>query len=131
MGAAAHSVATTAAWPRVLHRSGEARGPGALYFSATPEDSQAATSYTEIMERLKKTWRKTPTTIRRPLVLIVGCLIIIAGILMLALPGPGWAAIFLGLAILATEFDRAEKLRAAIVRRFKTAIDKAFSKKKH
>jgi hypothetical protein len=49
---------------------------------------------------------------------------------MLVLPGPGWAAIFLGLAILATEFERAEKIRDAIVRRFKDAIDKARAKTK-
>ncbi|HKX23801.1 MAG TPA: PGPGW domain-containing protein [Candidatus Saccharimonadales bacterium] len=82
------------------------------------------------MERLKLTWRKTPRTARRVLVLIVGGLVILAGILMLVLPGPGWAAIFLGLAILSTEFERAEKIRSAIVRRFKDAIDKARAKSK-
>lgn len=82
------------------------------------------------MERIKLTWRKTPRTARRVLVLIVGGLVILAGILMLVLPGPGWAAIFLGLAILATEFDRAEKIRAAVVERFKNVIDKARAKSK-
>lgn len=82
------------------------------------------------MERIKLTWRKTPRTARRVLVLIAGSLVILAGMAMLVLPGPGWAAIFLGLAILATEFDRAEKVRAAIVRRFKDAIDKARGKSK-
>lgn len=82
------------------------------------------------MEKLKGTWRKTPRSARRVLVFIVGTLVIIAGILMLVLPGPGWAAIFLGLAILSTEFERAEKIRAAIVQRFKTAIDKARQKSK-
>jgi uncharacterized protein (TIGR02611 family) len=82
------------------------------------------------MKQLKNAWRKTPRSARRVLVSIVGSLVIFAGILMLALPGPGWATIFLGLAILATEFERAEKLRAAIVHRFKNVIDKARSSSK-
>lgn len=82
------------------------------------------------MERIKLTWRKTPRTARRVLVLIAGGLVILAGIAMLVLPGPGWAAIFLGLAILSTEFDRAEKIRASVITRFKDAIDKARAKSK-
>lgn len=82
------------------------------------------------MERFKLTWRKTPRTARRVIVFIIGGLVILAGIFMLVLPGPGWAAIFLGLAILASEFDRAEKIRAAVVRRFKDAIEKARAKTK-
>lgn len=82
------------------------------------------------MERLKLTWRKTPRTARRVIVFIIGGLVIVAGIFMLVLPGPGWAAIFLGLAILATEFDRAEKIRSAVVHRFKDAIEKARAKTK-
>jgi len=83
------------------------------------------------MDKLKHTWHKTPRSARRILVLIVGGLVVLAGICMLVLPGPGWAAIFLGLAILATEFERAEKIRAAIVKRFKDAIEKARTKTKH
>jgi uncharacterized protein (TIGR02611 family) len=37
-------------------------------------------------------------------VFTVGAAVLLAGIAMLVLPGPGWAAIFVGLAILATEF---------------------------
>jgi uncharacterized protein (TIGR02611 family) len=80
------------------------------------------------MEQLKSTWRKTPRTARRAIVLIIGALLIVAGIFMLVLPGPGWATIFLGLAVLASEFERAEKLRAAVIHRFKSVIDKARSK---
>jgi uncharacterized protein (TIGR02611 family) len=82
------------------------------------------------MEHFKNTWRKTPRTARRVLVFIVGSLLILAGILMLALPGPGWATIFLGLAVLASEFERAERIRAAVIRRFKDAIHKARNPKK-
>jgi uncharacterized protein (TIGR02611 family) len=40
---------------------------------------------------------------------------------MLALPGPGWAAIFVGLAVLATEFHWARRL----LHRARVAYDRA------
>jgi uncharacterized protein (TIGR02611 family) len=43
-------------------------------------------------------------------VFVVGWSIVAVGVAMLVLPGPGWAAIFLGLAILATEFVWAHHL---------------------
>ena len=39
----------------------------------------------------------------------LGAAIIAAGIVMLPLPGPGWAVIFLGLAVLATEYAWAHR----------------------
>jgi uncharacterized protein (TIGR02611 family) len=50
---------------------------------------------------LDLTWRIT--------VLSVGVVVLAAGIAMLALPGPGWAAIFLALLILASEFAWARR----------------------
>ncbi len=43
-------------------------------------------------------------------VLVVGWGVVAAGVVMLVVPGPGWAAIFIGFAILATEFEWAERL---------------------
>lgn len=63
------------------------------------------------MDRIKRGWFSTPKRIRQVLVLIVGFAVIIAGIIMLAIPGPGWLTIFVGLAILATEFEVAERLK--------------------
>lgn len=57
--------------------------------------------------------------------MVIGGIFILAGIVMLVIPGPGWAAIFLGLAVLATEFERAERIRSSIYERFKGAIEKA------
>jgi uncharacterized protein (TIGR02611 family) len=37
-------------------------------------------------------------------VFTLGMAVLLAGVAMLVLPGPGWAAIFVGFAILATEF---------------------------
>lgn len=43
-------------------------------------------------------------------VFIVGSAILAAGLVMFVTPGPGWAAVFVGLAVLATEFVWAERL---------------------
>jgi uncharacterized protein (TIGR02611 family) len=72
------------------------------------------------MERFTQRWQRTPTPIRKPLVAITGLLIIVAGIAMLVLPGPGWLTIFVGLAVLATEFALAKRLKDAAERRAKS-----------
>jgi len=43
-------------------------------------------------------------------VTVVGVTVVLAGIAMLVLPGPGWLAIFLGLGILGTEFPAVRRL---------------------
>jgi uncharacterized protein (TIGR02611 family) len=43
---------------------------------------------------------------------IVGGLIVVAGLALVPLPGPGWLIVFVGLGILATEFTWAERLLA-------------------
>lgn len=60
--------------------------------------------------------------VRKPLVAMVGFAIIVAGLAMLIFPGPGWAAIFLGFAVLATEFAFAEKVRDWLVQFLKNLI---------
>lgn len=74
------------------------------------------------MEGLKRHWKQVPAPVRKPLILIIGIAIIAAGLAMLVLPGPGWAAIFLGFAVLATEFAFAERVRTWAVERFKAAV---------
>jgi uncharacterized protein (TIGR02611 family) len=61
----------------------------------------------------------------RLVVLIVGLLIIAGGLGMLVLPGPGWAAIFVGLAVLATEFDWAQRLLHRVRDRVRAATRQA------
>ena len=41
---------------------------------------------------------------------IVGGIVLLAGIVMIPYPGPGWATVFVGLAILSTEFEWAKRL---------------------
>ena len=40
----------------------------------------------------------------RVVVAIIGLIVVVAGVVMLVLPGPGWLVIFLGFTIWATEF---------------------------
>jgi uncharacterized protein (TIGR02611 family) len=58
-------------------------------------------------------------------VLTIGTAIICAGLAMLVLPGPGWAAIFVGLAVLSTEFTWAQRLLAWSKRHARRAAERA------
>ena len=41
---------------------------------------------------------------------VIGLIVVLAGIILLPLPGPGWLVVFAGIAIWATEFAWAERL---------------------
>lgn len=47
---------------------------------------------------------KLPPRTRKVLVGFVGWVVLLAGIVMIPYPGPGWVVVFIGLSILATEF---------------------------
>lgn len=46
----------------------------------------------------------------RSAVLVLGVALVLGGIVLLPLPGPGWVVIFLGLGLLATEFTWAARV---------------------
>jgi uncharacterized protein (TIGR02611 family) len=71
------------------------------------------------MEWIKRHWHKVPHSLRKLLVFVVGWAVVIAGVAMLALPGPGWATIFLGFAILAHEFTTARHIRDLFIEKLK------------
>lgn len=54
---------------------------------------------------------------------VVGLLVLAVGIVAIPYPGPGWAIVFVGLAILATEFDWARRMLAYARRRYDAAMD--------
>ncbi|WNG89769.1 TIGR02611 family protein [Mycobacterium sp. ITM-2016-00317] len=54
---------------------------------------------------------------------IVGLLVLVVGILAIPYPGPGWAIVFLGLAILATEFEWAHRLLRYVRKRYDAVMD--------
>jgi uncharacterized protein (TIGR02611 family) len=47
---------------------------------------------------------------KRMAVAVVGFVVLVVGLVLIPLPGPGWLVVFAGLAILATEFAWAERL---------------------
>lgn len=53
-------------------------------------------------QRTSNVWKKSAATLG-------GALVILAGLIMLVTPGPGLLALVAGLAILATEYDWAER----------------------
>jgi uncharacterized protein (TIGR02611 family) len=70
---------------------------------------------------LKRRWARWRDRLRerpkaefgyRIAVALIGLAILGAGIVAIPYPGPGWAIVFVGLAILATEFDWARRLLA-------------------
>ncbi len=54
---------------------------------------------------------------------VVGALVLGVGIVAIPYPGPGWAIVFVGLGILATEFDWARRLLAYVRERYDKAMD--------
>jgi len=63
-----------------------------------------------VSDRIRRWLAPLPRALRRMLVLLIGSTVLIAGLLMLVLPGPGILVIIVGLAILAIEFAWAEAL---------------------
>lgn len=77
------------------------------------------------MERFKTYWKQIPTVVRKPLVGMIGTILIVLGLLLIPLPGPGWLIVFGGLALLATEFVVAEKARVWLLSRLRSVWKKA------
>ena len=71
----------------------------------------------------------TYRTARRIVIAIIGTTVVLLGVAMLVLPGPGWAAIFLGLAVLATEYVWAQRLLNKAKEKATQAKDLALGRK--
>jgi len=67
-----------------------------------------------VLRRLRQAIGRRPGLLRayRVLVGVLGGTIAVGGLLLVPLPGPGWLVVFLGLAILGTEFAWAKRLAA-------------------
>ncbi len=59
-------------------------------------------------ERIRS--RRSLDTAWRIMVFAVGCTLVIAGVIMFLIPGPGWATLILGLVVLASEFTWANRV---------------------
>ena len=53
---------------------------------------------------------KTRRALKKSSVGVLGGLVLILGVILIPYPGPGWLIVFAGLAILATEFDWAQRV---------------------
>lgn len=53
---------------------------------------------------------------------VVGLIVLAVGIIAIPYPGPGWAIVFLGLGILATEFEWAHRLLRYARKRYDAAM---------
>ena len=62
---------------------------------------------------------------KRIAVIVVGSVVVLAGLAMLVLPGPGLLVIAAGLAILASEFDWAERWMERVKERAESAAESA------
>jgi uncharacterized protein (TIGR02611 family) len=62
---------------------------------------------------------------RRVVVAIVGAIVVLAGLAMCVLPGPGLLTVAAGLAILATEFEWARRLLNRVRRTARTTYERA------
>jgi uncharacterized protein (TIGR02611 family) len=82
-----------------------------------------------VKNRLNRWLAPLPRPVRRLVILVVGSTVVLLGVLLLVLPGPGILVIIVGLAILATEFTWAEALLAAARRRAARVVDK-FARKR-
>jgi uncharacterized protein (TIGR02611 family) len=52
----------------------------------------------------------------RLVVALLGTLVLVVGIILIPLPGPGWLIVFLGLAVLGSEFASARRVGAFLKR---------------
>jgi len=66
---------------------------------------------------------------KRIAVTIAGFAVLLAGVALLVLPGPGWLLIFVGLTILATQYVWAERLLSTAKRKAEQAKDMVLRKK--
>ena len=54
--------------------------------------------------------KRDSSRVRKLLIGFVGWFVILAGVIMIPYPGPGWVIVFVGLSILATEFEWAQQV---------------------
>jgi hypothetical protein len=66
---------------------------------------------------------------RRIAITVVGVLVLLAGLALLVLPGPGWLLIFVGLSILGSEYVWAQRLLRVAKEQANNAKDKILRRK--
>ena len=79
------------------------------------------------MERVRerKATHKRRSIVYRASFATAGVVVILVGIALIPLPGPGWLIVALGVAMLALEFDRAERVLEALLDRLERVTEQA------
>ncbi|MGW0736526.1 TIGR02611 family protein [Streptomyces sp. NPDC002851] len=135
------NVAATVVESRTASEAEQAEQAGRAEESAQPQEAAPAAQIGQA-ENVEKAdaelGSKAPAFIqaRRALhlswqvgVFVVGLAVVIAGIIMLPLPGPGWVVIFCGMAIWATEFVWAQLVLRWTKRKVTEAAQRALDPK--
>lgn len=74
--------------------------------------------------------RKTWNAFRKTAIAVAGVIVIIVGVILMPLPGPGLLIVLAGLLILATEFEWAQRHRDNLKRHVDNVVEKAKNKQK-
>jgi uncharacterized protein (TIGR02611 family) len=74
-------------------------------------------------------FRRAARRVPKPVRLLVGSFLVLAGIAMLVLPGPGLLTIFVGLQVLALDIPVAARAERAVLHRVRAAAEKAKAKR--
>ena len=80
---------------------------------STPNEGDSPTEQhaaARLLERVHERLRGLPHPVRVATITLVGTVLILAGLAMLVLPGPGLVVLFAGVAVLSTEFPWASRL---------------------
>jgi uncharacterized protein (TIGR02611 family) len=85
------------------------------------EEQQNVRRWARWRDRLRE--RRRAEFVYRIVVGVVGLIVLGVGILAIPYPGPGWAIVFIGLGILATEFTWARRLLAYARERYDKVMD--------
>lgn len=76
------------------------------------------------VDRAKKTWNVTYRAARRVAIAVIGGTVVLLGVAMLVLPGPGLLTIVGGLAILGMEFAFARRWLQRIKKETRNTVEK-------
>ena len=109
-----------------------------------PEEREADATVAEFAQdqEVQRKWHDHPTVVpfkvvarfigrngKRIAITIAGFLVVLLGLIMIPLPGPGWLIVFLGLGILDREYIWAERLLNTAKRKVGQAKDAVLRKK--
>jgi Putative transmembrane protein (PGPGW) len=71
------------------------------------------------VSQLREHWEQLPVSTRRCVAAVIGGLLLIAGLAMMVLPGPGLMVVAVALVILGTEFEWPRRVLQSVRRRLR------------